>query len=67
MLISYETPQGHKTMQTDDLRIALVAPISPAILIEEIPLDEKGIALINNACEQATRIVQGEMIGCWLS
>ncbi len=48
-------------MQTDDLRIASIRPlISPAILIEEIPLDEKGIALINSAREQATRIVQGE-------
>ena len=46
--------------RTDDLRIAGLRPlISPAILIEEHPLSEKGSTLISEARDQATRILLG--------
>ena len=46
---------------TDDLRISSLKPlISPAILMEEYPLDQKDIALITKARKTAEKIVHGE-------
>jgi 3-deoxy-7-phosphoheptulonate synthase len=46
---------------TDDLRIANLRPlIAPAILMEEIPITERGSTTVAEAREQATRIVRGE-------
>lgn len=45
---------------TDDLRIANMKPlIPPAILLEEIPVDEEMAASISHARDEITHIVQG--------
>jgi 3-deoxy-7-phosphoheptulonate synthase len=46
--------------RTDDLRIENLRPlIPPAILMEELPLDEAGSAVVANAREEASRILRG--------
>ena len=46
--------------QTDDVRIAGLRPlIPPAILLEELPVDERASTTVAEGREQATRIVTG--------
>lgn len=45
---------------TDDLRIAGLRPlIPPAILMEEIPITERGSTVVAEAREEATRVIRG--------
>ena len=46
---------------TDDLRIADLKPlIPPAILLEELPLDESGQRFVNSSREQLNAILNGD-------
>src|SRR6185503_10824952 len=46
---------------TDDLRISGLRPlIPPAILMEEIPITERGSTTVAEGREQATRVIRGE-------
>jgi 3-deoxy-7-phosphoheptulonate synthase len=48
-------------MKTRDLRIESIRPlISPAILLEELPLSEAGSITVTTAREQLHRILDGE-------
>ncbi|MFN8636455.1 MAG: 3-deoxy-7-phosphoheptulonate synthase [Chloroflexota bacterium] len=48
-------------MKTRDLRIESIRPlISPAILIEELPLSEAGSILVSQTRDQIVRIMEGE-------
>ena len=47
-------------MKTRDLRIQSIRPlISPAILLEEIPLSEEGSVVVTNGRNEIARILHG--------
>jgi len=53
-------PRDEQAMKTRDLRVESIRPlIPPAILLEELPLAEKGALAVSQAREEVARIIDG--------